>query len=245
VIADENKQAANKQKTIAISVILSVLIVFFIVLCSLTLTGVLSGFEDSVYNSLAELMNPVLTGFARVLTFAGFFPILIVAGLLLEVIYKTRHKFGFQTALAAGAGYLINYIFKVIFRRPRPEINQIVNSTGLSFPTGHSDAAGAFFATIIIYIILNVRDKRISIPVIILCALVPMIVALSRVYLGVHYITDTITGIVLGTIIAILINLILWPLFNRKLTKFTRVHKFLFGKSKDAPTPIEDEKSED
>jgi len=236
---NESKKNPFHQKLITIS-ILSVLIVIFIILCTLTLTGVFSGFENSVYEFLYNLINPVLTGFARVLTFVGFFPILIGVGLLLEVIPKTRHKLGFQAALAAGAGYLINYIFKVIFQRPRPVINQIINSSGLSFPSGHSAAAGAFFATIIIFIILNIKDKRVSIPTIILCAIMPLVVALSRVYLGVHYITDTITGIVLGTIVAMLISLILWPLLKRKLTKFTALHIFLFGQTKNTIMPAED-----
>jgi len=196
-------------------------------------------FENAVYDFLYNLINPVLTGFARVITFAGFFPLLIGTGLLLEVIPKTRHKFGFQAALSAGAGYLINYIFKVIFQRPRPTFNQIVASTGFSFPSGHSAAAAAFFAAIIIYIIFNIKDKRVSIPTIILCALMPIIVALSRIYLGVHYVTDTITGIVLGTIIAILISIILWTILNRKMTKFQRLHKFLFGQQKNISKPAE------
>ena len=228
---NENKPTNSKQKTIVISVLLSVLIVFFVVLCVLTLTGALGGFENAVYNFLVGAKNPVLTGFVRVFTFAGFFPLLIGVGLVLELIPRTRHKFGFQAVLAAGVGYLINYIFKVIFQRPRPILNQIITATGFSFPSGHSAAAGAFFVTIIIYIIFNAKDRRISIPAIVLCTLMPIVVALSRVYLGVHYVTDTITGIVLGTIIAIIISLVLWALLNRKLTRFPKVHRLLFGKS--------------
>ena len=119
---NESKKSSRSQKLITMSVI-SALIVIFIMLCTLTLMGVLSGFENAVYASLYNMINPVLTGFARVLTFVGFFPLLIGVGLLLELIPKVRHKVGFQAALAAALGYTINYIFKVIFQRPRSEIS--------------------------------------------------------------------------------------------------------------------------
>jgi len=209
---------------------LSILTIAFAVFCILTLTGVFSNLDATVHNRFANWVNPLLTTFARVFTFAGFFPLLIVVGLLIELVNATRHKIGFQLSLAAGLGYTINHLFKLMFQRPRPDLAHMVTPTGLSFPSGHSTAAAAFFVSIIIFVIFNVKDATIYLPAIVVCVVMPFVVAFCRVYLGVHYMSDTITGIFLGTIVAIFVNLILWPLLNRKLKRFKRVHKFLFGK---------------
>jgi len=226
-VIDLNKFKLKSKRIILVST-LCALTAVFAVLCALTAT--LAAFEEAAFIFLQSRANTFFTTLARILTFAGFFPLLIGIDLVIEVIPPSRHKFGFMSAFAAGAGYTINHIFKVIFQRPRPSVNQMVNSTGLSFPSGHSAAAAAFFVVILIYVVVNVKDKSISIPSIILCVAMPIIVAISRVYLGVHYITDTVAGLVLGTIIALLVGLVLWLLLKRKLNKFVRVHSFLFGK---------------
>jgi len=106
---------------------------------------------------------------------------------------------------------ILVYIVKSIFKRNRPYINIFITNKSqinygnekitlkmdsYSFPSGHATISIIFY-----YIIKNKYNKLIN-----LLSLVPILVAFSRVYLGVHYISDVIGGFILGTIYYLLIK---------------------------------------
>ena len=112
---------------------------------------------------------------------------------------------------------------KSAVRRLRPFVNgtvdkvnvdNIVVSTAdldpdMSFPSGHATATSSFFTTLAI---------RIRKPlVIVLSTLFVLLVMLSRLYLGVHYPTDVLTGLAIGVACAFLWNLIYAKWYNTRL----------------------------
>jgi len=96
------------------------------------------------------------------------------------------------------AGGIANYILKNIFERIRPCIQDIVISlscpSDFSFPSGHAATSFAAATTIAL---LDPKRK-------ILYYSIALIISLSRIYLGVHYLFDIIGGIILGISISIL-----------------------------------------
>lgn len=115
------------------------------------------------------------------------------AGLALErdPVRRGRWARGLRVVAAA---YVLNYAVKLAVRRPRPELPElpplspVVSS--LSFPSAHcttSFAAARAFAGLV--------------PASFLYAAAAMF-ALSRPYLGVHYPSDVLAGVVLGTVVA-------------------------------------------
>lgn len=123
----------------------------------------------------------------------------ITIAILLILSAKTR-KVGIMTIVALIFSFVINnLLLKNAICRLRPF--EVINSltpliqapTDFSFPSGHSAASFAAAG-----ILLTRTNKYIGIPAWILAILI----AFSRLYVGVHYPTDVITGILMGLFIA-------------------------------------------
>ncbi len=85
-----------------------------------------------------------------------------------------------------------------IVGRPRPEVEKLDTSpVGSSFPSGHTGAAVAYSA-IVIVIFWHTRRRWIRALAVAIAALLPLCVALARLYRGMHFLTDVIFGALLG-----------------------------------------------
>jgi membrane-associated phospholipid phosphatase len=85
--------------------------------------------------------------------------------------------------------------------RPRPVVPHLDQAPPTSsFPSGHTAAAICFYGSIAAIAIWHSRSRWITIAAVILCAAVPLTIAVSRVYRGMHYPTDVMAGMLLGAI---------------------------------------------
>ena len=99
-------------------------------------------------------------------------------------------------AVTAG-NYLLNFFLKLVSERPRPEVwPHRGEYTWSSFPSGHAIAIMSVWPTVVW---LVRREQGWHWPHIVWLAMVPLIVY-SRVYLGVHWPTDVIAGLIAGAI---------------------------------------------
>lgn len=144
---------------------------------------------------------------------AGWLAIAVCAVLLL--IPKTR-RIGIMCSCSLAATFLIcNGVIKVLVGRTRPYetvegLRRLVGKQpDTSFPSGHSSSS--FSVAVVIF--RNTR-RRIGVPVLILAFLI----ALSRLYVGVHYPSDVIFGILFGSLFA-LITCRLWSRYFAKKDK--------------------------
>lgn len=119
--------------------------------------------------------------------------------------------------LSIAIGGLISYIMKKSFSEPRPyevdpRIIQLSVGGGYSLPSGHTTEA---FASAMALVLLFPR-WIVALPMFTWASLV----ALSRIYLGVHYPFDIFVGMFIGSSVAFLwYRLVFWKSFNRSLTK--------------------------
>ena len=154
-------------------------------------------FEASIILWIQENLRGALDGLWLFITHLGDDGILwIILGLVLLFWKKTR-PIGFTMLISLLFDYLIiNVTLKDLIARPRPfVVNEAITplitdvSPYRSFPSGHS--GGSFAAMFALY---KWVPKKVGIPALILAALV----ALSRLYVGVHYPTDIIAGCIIG-----------------------------------------------
>ncbi len=89
--------------------------------------------------------------------------------------------------------------FKHIFKRKRPNIRRLVKEKGYSYPSGHTMSATCFYGFLIYLIILSSLLIPIKIFLIIFLILLIIVIAFSRIYLGVHYLSDTIGAFLIST----------------------------------------------
>lgn len=125
----------------------------------------------------------------------------IITGFIFVLIPRTR-KTGAILFSVLFLNFLLNDIYlKNLIARPRPFVSfpqlqlMIAAPSSFSFPSGHASSA---FASAYV---LSGEFRKYSYPIYIFAS----IVAFSRIYLGVHYISDIAAGCLMGTICGIII----------------------------------------
>ena len=136
---------------------------------------------------------------------------------LLLVIPWTRLRIGLPLGVTQAITYGLYAVLKPAFARPRPDAAMwLVQEHGFSFPSGHS-MNGIFFYIMLIYLIRrNVENRTAKNVVTVLFLLTGLTVALSRIYVGVHYFTDVAAGLSLGTACALVFTVVLDEFFARR-----------------------------
>ena len=85
--------------------------------------------------------------------------------------------------------------------RPRPLVPHLDEAPPTSsFPSGHTAAAVCFYGSIAAIVLWRSRHQWIKVATVVICAAVPLLIASSRVYRGMHYPTDVLAGMLLGAI---------------------------------------------
>ena len=151
---------------------------------------------------------------------------LVLGGFML--CFKKTRKQGFIMLVSLAIAFVINdYILKGLLARPRPihQSSFLMDwfvSTGLkvpldfSLPSGHSVASG-----VCCFVLFYFYKKRAILPTII-----GLLIALSRIYMSVHFPTDVLCGLLFGILVGRFITLVyekVCPIIRDKIIK----HKIL------------------
>jgi len=115
--------------------------------------------------------------------------------------HRIRTSEGFVWLAMLVGSWTLNRWLKTLFRRERPPLlHRLVTESSYSFPSGHSVFASVFFATLALVLVELIPRPRPWLRGLaaLLCLTAAVLVAASRVWLGVHYPTDVIGGFLLG-----------------------------------------------
>ncbi len=143
-----------------------------------------------------------LTEVMRIVTFFGNTGTLAVfTGAVVTVLALRRSNRRLYMILATmGGGALLNLILKTHFQRPRPvELPALVHASGYSFPSGHSMGSMLFYGSLAYVVYFSFDHRRsLRIAAVAACLALVALVGGSRVYLGVHYLSDVLAGFAAG-----------------------------------------------
>jgi len=96
---------------------------------------------------------------------------------------------------------VLNIIMKHLIHRDRPLFEDPIQTlTSYSFPSGHAMGSTVFFGTLAAIMVWQVRDWRVCALAIAAAGLPVGLICFSRIYLGVHYLSDVIAGFVAGVV---------------------------------------------
>jgi undecaprenyl-diphosphatase len=167
----------------------------------------LKNFDDYFINLInSKIKNKYLDVFMYRITDVGGAFFISIFTLSLVIFGTTRNKLvGIEALISLGISQIIVHSLKRLLSRERPyKIIEQLHTFGIdlsdySFPSGHTTASFSLATT------LSLSMPRFTIYVLLLA----LIIAISRIYLGVHYPTDVAAGIILGVGSAIVVNLYL------------------------------------
>lgn len=193
-------------------VILIILVTIFLIIAYSLNIGEIHKFDNLIYSNISKIITPSLTNIVKIITEIGGPIVIILTTILLMIFIKNKNykKYILINLLIIFIG---NQLLKNMFNRERPNINKLVEENGYSFPSGHSMVSTAFYGFLIYLIYKHVKNKKQRNILIFLLSMLVVLIGLSRIYLGVHYASDVIGGIVIS--IAYLIVFI--SIINKKL----------------------------
>ena len=177
-----------------------------------------TGFDERVFKQLAGHTSPFLTSIMLFFTFFGSTYFQVPAYILLIAFYlfvKRETRISINISAIGLSSFILLFSLKAIFKRARPLDPLIQKVKHFSFPSGHSFSGFTFFG-IIIYIIWQTSMKKTWKWILSITAfLFACMIAFSRVYLHVHFITDVIAGFCLSVFLLSL-SFLIFRLIDRK-----------------------------
>ena len=160
--------------------------------------------DNIVYDFICDnFMSERMTNVVKILTSLGSALVIIILTIVLFIAIKNK-KIAISVVINLIVITILNNLLKIIFLRPRPDVNNLILESGYSFPSGHSATGMAFYGYLIYLIYKYVNNKKIKIPLIIFLSLIIVAIGLSRIYLGVHYTSDVLGGFLLAIVYLII-----------------------------------------
>jgi undecaprenyl-diphosphatase len=179
----------------------------FAVLLGLLVTDVLvpiqvvNSADNGFVESLVADRTPFLTDVSAVATTAGGAPVLpILAGVIAIICMATRRWLiaGFATFVLAveSLTYRVSSLF---VPRERPSVHRLEGlPADASYPSGHTAASIAVYVGLVLLLTSRITGRRWRIVAWAVAVLLPVVVAMSRMYRGMHHPLDVASGVLIG-----------------------------------------------
>jgi undecaprenyl-diphosphatase len=170
--------------------------------------GELDALDRAVLTRIASLRAPTLNAIAVDLTAIGSVTVvaLLVSTAVLFFSLARRWRSVAQLLVASIGAGIASTLLKQILERKRPsEVPHLVEVVGFSYPSGHSLGSASVYLTLAI-LVSQLVPFAARIWVFAWALLIALLIGASRAYLGVHYPSDIVAGLLVGTGWALLLS---------------------------------------
>lgn len=148
----------------------------------------------------ARHATPAATQVLRDISQFGGAVVLVPLAVAVCAVVSRRHGLVASAAflvLTVGGQFAVADIIKWVVNRTRPDIDRLTGFSGPSFPSGHATAAAACFAAFAMLFGIG-RSPRVQATLAAVAVGIAAGIACTRIFLGVHWLTDVLAGLALG-----------------------------------------------
>ena len=168
---------------------------------------------EFIYASESFITTALMLGFTQL----GELLSMIVMSLIMIsilMLYKLKiHTLFFIISMLIST--VLIPVLKNSFDRERPSFLRLIEISGFSFPSGHAVGSTIFFGSVAHVIKeTNLNNKALLMTI---CATFILMISSSRVYLGVHYPTDVLAGVIIGLAVVFGTSALLHNKFKKRL----------------------------
>ena len=183
----------NKSFSITFGVFLGLFIILSLLIC----TGYIDHIDNIIHSYILKIRSEKLTSVFKIITnFAGA-SFLLAISLILLILTKKK-IYPLFILINTSSSFLVNELMKNIFIRHRPVGIGLILEKGYSYPSGQSMVSLAFYGFITYLLFKKYRNKVVRIILFLTFSIIILLIGFSRIYLGVHYLSDVIGGFLLA-----------------------------------------------
>jgi membrane-associated phospholipid phosphatase len=174
---------------------------FMLIAWNVASAGVLTQLDARLSVWLHSHNSPELTAFFLLVSnlHSNLSMTVVTAAIAAYLWMKHLRYWVLMLAVTVAGGGLLNVGLKILFARARPHLdNPILVLHTFSFPSGHTMLATVFYGTLCVLTFTRRRDWKIRVVSMLLALVMIALVGFSRMYLGVHYLSDVLGAIMEG-----------------------------------------------
>lgn len=152
-----------------------------------------AGISQWLYRNAGAAFTALMVAISAV---HGTWPLLAMStAATLALWWQRQHAWAAALVLCVPGGMLLNYAVKHAFQRARPAIDGAADIASYSFPSGHTAGATVWWGFLLVWWFAHRTGTGMRSAGAALAVSMVLLTALSRVYLGVHYLSDVLAAI--------------------------------------------------
>ena len=169
--------------------------------------------EDAVDRALVRARTPTLDDVTSVFTHLANTGAIVLTAIAAALVLRRllrRWRESLFVALATWGQSTVFLLTTLLVERPRPNVSHLDRAPPTSsFPSGHTGAAIALYAALAVVVVHRTRRRWVKAVSVSVLLAVPVLVALSRLYRGMHHPTDVLGSVLCAGLVLLVTHLVL------------------------------------
>ncbi len=196
----DSRQFTGLPLTLLVIAFFYILLVFLGVIDDILRSETIVTVDKNIENLLFVYRSPLLVKVFLWITVLGKFKIVLASALALTLIFRlwNRLKLVAPLWITLAGSFLFILLGKEALHRPRPAGFAVYSESYFSFPSGHATIAMALFGFTAYFLWTETETWKTRLNIIFAAAMAILTIGFSRLYLGVHFLSDVLGGYLLG-----------------------------------------------